>query len=204
MIGTKSPLARSFHSPPRLEYRLRSPKLKRRTHQAEAIPNTSAIGFSSAARRVMRRTRDVPPDMARKPEDMIMNTRTMKHGLVVAVAGTIVLGAVAPSWSAPVLSSTTAVKAAAPSEVTDVRYRNRGHYRHNRAYRHNGAGAGVALGILGAAGALAAGAAYRHNYYGPGYYSYGPGYYQQGYGGYANGPGNYGYYGSPHYGYQNY
>ena len=137
-----------------------------------------------------------------------MINRTMKCGLVVAVAGTIVLGAVTPSWSAPVPSSTTAVKAAAPSDVSDVRYRGRGHYR---AYRNNRAGAGVALGILGAAGALAAGAAYRHNSYGPGYYAYGPGYnaygpgyYQQGYGGYANGPGNYGYYGSPHYGYQNY
>ena len=140
-----------------------------------------------------------------------MSNRTMKRGLVVAVAGTIVLGAVTPSWSAPVLSSTSAVKAAAPSAVIDVRNRNRGQYSNNGAYRNNGAGARVALGILGAAGALAAGSAYRHNPYGPGYNLYGPGYYQQGYGGgygygyggYANGPANYGYYNSPNYGYYN-
>lgn len=136
-----------------------------------------------------------------------MINRAMKRGLVVAVAGTMVIGAVAPSWSAPVLSSTAAVKAAVPSDVSEVRYRGRGQYRGTRAYRHNGVGPGVALGILGAAGAMAAGAAYRHNgygygSYGPGYNSYGPGYYQQGYGGYANGPANYGYYNSPYGGYQ--
>jgi hypothetical protein len=139
-----------------------------------------------------------------------MSNRTMKHGLVVAVAGTIVLGAVTPSWSAPVLSSTAAVKAAAPSAVIDVRNRNRGQYgnnganRNNGAFRNNGAGAGVALGVLGAAGALAAGSAYRQNLYGPGYYQqgYGGGY-GYGYGGYANGPANYGYYNSPNYGYYN-
>ena len=76
--------------------------------------------------------------------------------------------------------------------------------RNNGAFRHNGAGAGVALGVLGAAGALAAGSAYRQNLYGPGYYQqgYGGGY-GYGYGGYANGPANYGYYNSPNYGYYN-
>ena len=121
-----------------------------------------------------------------------MNHQTMKRALVIAIAGTIAVGAATPSWSAPVLSATTGVKAAAPSAVSDVRYRyrNRGYYRNN--------GAAIGLGILGVAGAVAAGAAYRHNY------GYGDGYYQRGYGaygspydngyGYGRGPGNYGYY----------
>jgi peptidoglycan/LPS O-acetylase OafA/YrhL len=129
--------------------------------------------------------RILPPMVgAQKREDMTMNNQTVKRALVVAIAATIALGAVTPSWSAPVLSTTTAVKAAAPSAVSDVRYRNRGYYRND--------GAAVALGILGVAGAVAAGSAYRDNSYGY------PGYYQQGYGGpydgYARGPANYGYY----------
>ena len=105
-----------------------------------------------------------------------MNNQTMKRALVIAIAGIIGLGATAPSWSAPVSSATTAVKAAAPSAVSDVRYRNRGYSRNT--------GAAAAVGILGVAGALAAQSAYRHNSYGyPGYYQqgYAPGYYQQGY-----------------------
>ena len=124
-----------------------------------------------------------------------MNTQTMRRALVIAIAGTIGLAAVTPSWSAPVLSSTTAVKAAAPSAVSDVRYRYR-----NRGYSRN-TGAAVAVGILGVAGALAAQSAYRRNSYAyPGYdqQGYAPGYYQRGYGGpydgYARGPANYGYY----------
>jgi hypothetical protein len=124
-----------------------------------------------------------------------MNNQTMKRALVIAIAGTIGLGAVTPSWSAPVSATTTTVKAAAPSAVSDVRYRNR-----NRGYSRN-TGAAVAVGMLGVAGALAARSAYRHNSYGyPGYdqQGYSPGYYQQGYGGpydgYARGRANYGYY----------
>ena len=136
-----------------------------------------------------------------------MNNQTMKCALVGAIAGTIGLGAVTPSWSAPVSPTTTAVKAAAPSAVSDVGYRNRGYSRN--------AGAAAAVGVLGVVGALAAQSAYQHNSYGyagygqqgyyqqgyaPGYYQqgYAPGYYQQGYGGpyapYARGPANYGYY----------
>jgi hypothetical protein len=114
-----------------------------------------------------------------------MNNQAMKRTLIIAIAGTIALGAATPSWANPVSSASTAVKEAAPSSVSDVRYRyrNRGYYRND--------GAAVALGVLGVAGAVAAGSVYRHN-------SYGPGYYQQGYGGpyegYARGPANYGYY----------
>jgi hypothetical protein len=113
-----------------------------------------------------------------------MNNQTTKRALVFAIASTVALGAVAPSWSAPVLSTTAAVKAAAPSAVSDVGYRNRGHSPNT--------GAAIALGILGVAGAVAAGSAYRQNSYGQSRY------YRQGYGGpyngYARGPANYGYY----------
>jgi hypothetical protein len=117
---------------------------------------------------------------------MTMNKQTMKRAVVFAIAGATVLGAVTPAWSAPVLSNTAALKTAAPSALTDVRYRGR-YYRND--------GAAVALGILGVVGAVAATSAYRHNYYsGPGYYgSYGyPGYYGQPYGGPYYGPANYG------------
>jgi hypothetical protein len=108
-----------------------------------------------------------------------MTNQTMKRVLVAAIAGATALGAVTPSWSAPVLSSTTAVKAAAPSALSDVRYGYRGHYRND--------GAAVALGVLGVVGAVAAASAYRRNAYGY------PGYYQRGYGGPYYGPVNYGY-----------
>jgi hypothetical protein len=120
---------------------------------------------------------------------MSMNSETTKRALVVAVAGAVALGAATPAWAAPVSSATIAVKAAAPSAVSDIRHRN-------RAYHNNGAGAAAVLGILGAAGAVAAGSAYRRNSYGD------QGYYQQGYGspygGYAR---QQGYYGGPYKGY---
>lgn len=116
-----------------------------------------------------------------------MNEQTMKRAVAIAVASAVVFGAVSPSWAAPVLSSTAAVRTAVPSAVSDVRYRG-----HRRYYRNNGAG--IALGILGVAGAVAGAATYDH-YYGD------RGYYRQGY--YGGGPG-YGYGGGPnYYGYRN-
>jgi hypothetical protein len=104
----------------------------------------------------------------------------MKRAIAIAITGVTVIGAISPAWSAVVLSNTAAVKAAVPSTVTDVRYSGRRYYRNN--------GAGVALGILGVVGAVAAASAYRHNSYGYGY----PGYYQQGYANPYYGPGYYG------------
>ena len=102
-----------------------------------------------------------------------MNRPTMNRAIVIAVASAVALGAVSPSWAAPVLSSTTVVKETAPSAVSHVRYRgNRGHY-----YRNSGAG--IALGVLGVVGAVAGAAAYG-NGYGNGYYDE-PGYARQGY-----------------------
>jgi len=117
-----------------------------------------------------------------------MNKQTMKRAVAIAIAGAVVLSAVTPSWAIPVLSSTTAVKEAAPSAVSDVR-----HYRGYRGHYYRNNGAGVALGILGVAGAVAGAAAYGHGYNGdPGYYR--QGYYGGGpYYGYARGPANYGY-----------
>lgn len=108
-----------------------------------------------------------------------MNKPYMKQAVVIAVAGTLALGATTASWAAPVLSSTTAVRQSAPSSLSDVRYRGRS---------YGNRGAGIALGVLGAVGAVAGAAAYGNGYYGNGYYG-DPGYYQQGY------------YGSPYDGY---
>ena len=115
-----------------------------------------------------------------------MSTYTLNRTVVIAIAGAMALGAIAPAWAAPVLSNAAALRSAVPSDITDVRYRG-GYYHDN--------GAGVALGVLGVVGAVAAASAYRHHPYGYGYYG-NPGYYQQGYAYgpryYGNGPGYYG------------
>ncbi len=109
--------------------------------------------------------------------------RTLKCAVIGALVGVTALGAIAPAWSAPVMSSTTALKSATPSDVSDVRYRGGRRY-----YRNDGAA--IALGVLGVVGAVAATQAYRRQNRGYGYGGYGnPGYYQQGY---AYGP-RYGY-----------
>jgi hypothetical protein len=123
---------------------------------------------------------------------MNMNKQTMKRAVVITIASAAAFCAVTPSWAGPALSSTISLKEAAPSVVSDVRYYRgaSGHYGNN--------GAGVALGVLGVAGAVAGATAYRHGYLGaPGYYQQSgyyqqPGYYQQDYYG-ARGPANYGY-----------
>jgi hypothetical protein len=121
-------------------------------------------------------------DGAQKPKDKIMSRQTMNRAVVIAITGAIALGATTASWAAPVLSNTRAVKESAPSVVvSDVRY-YRG-YRGYHAYRghyYRGNGPGVALGVLGVAGAVAGAAAYGNGYYGS------PGYYRQGY--YGGGP----------------
>jgi transposase len=102
-----------------------------------------------------------------------MGKQTMNCAFIIATIGAVTLGANAPSWAAPVPAGTAGIKAAAPSAVSDVRYRG---YR-GRYYR--GAGAAVGLGLLGAAAGAAAygsGYGYAPDYYaGPGYY--GPGFY---------------------------
>jgi hypothetical protein len=182
-----------------------APKLDRRTPKAAAMRTATSVFQQQCSLRHGTNERLAARCGAQEREDMTMNTQTIKRALVIAIAGTIGLAAVTPSWSAPVLSSTTAVKAAAPSAVSDVRYRYR-----NRGYSRN-TGAAVAVGVLGVAGALAARSAYQHNSYGyPGYdqQGYAPGYYQRGYGGpydgYARGPANYGNYPTNYGNYSNY
>jgi hypothetical protein len=98
---------------------------------------------------------------------MIMNKQTMKHAVVIAIAGAVALGAVTTASAAPVLSSTIAVNNAVPSSVIDVRYYRGHHYRHY--------GPGVALGAVGAAAAIAGAAAYGNGYYdNRNYYGGGP------------------------------
>ena len=108
-----------------------------------------------------------------------MNKQTIKLAVVGAIIGAVAVGvgSVSPSWAAPVSSSTTAFKQAAPSDVTDVRYRR---YYGRRYYNP---GAAIGLGILGAAvGAAVIGS----GHYGPGYGYYGPGYGYYGWGYYGS------------------
>jgi uncharacterized membrane protein len=85
-----------------------------------------------------------------------MTTSSWPRGLVLGVAGAMVLAT--PSFAAPVLSSTTAVKTAVADNVVDVRWR--------RGY---GIAAGIAAGAL--AGAVI-GAAVAPRYYGYPAYGY--------------------------------
>jgi hypothetical protein len=131
-------------------------------------------------------------------------TTSLWRVLALGIAGAMV-GAT-PSSAAPVLSSTTAVKAAVADNVVDVRWR-----------RGSGIAAGIAAGAL--AGAVIGAAVAPRYYYGPGYAyypsygypAYGYGYPAYGYSSYgypANGYSAYGYsaygapvvYGSPVYG----
>jgi hypothetical protein len=101
-------------------------------------------------------------------------TQLMKHAVTIATVGAIGFVDLVPAIAAPVPSSTTIVKMAAPDTLDQVRVR-RG--------RRGGIGPGIAFGVLGAVAGIAA----------SNRYNYGPGYYGQYYGGS-------GYYGSPYYG----
>jgi hypothetical protein len=94
---------------------------------------------------------------AQPPEEQIM-TRTL---LALGLAGALSIGAAAPGFAGPLMSSGAALRDAAPAHVTDVRWRGRG------------IGPGLAFGL--AAGALV-GAAVANRGYGPDYYYDGPGY----------------------------
>ena len=72
---------------------------------------------------------------------------------------------VAPAAAAPVLTNTTAVKAAVPDDATQVRSRG-------RAWRGHGWVPGAAAGL--AAGAVIGGAVAASPYYHGGYYAYDP------------------------------
>src|SRR5262245_47870743 len=130
----------------------------------------------------------------------MLNTAT-KHTIILGTAGVLALCAIPPTSAAPVLSNTAAVKSAADSWVSDVRWR-----------RYGGWGRGaVAAGVIGGL-ALGAAAAARSSYYGYGYPSYGYGYTYPSYGyGYSYAPYSSGYYGyggysgygyGPYYGYR--
>jgi hypothetical protein len=92
----------------------------------------------------------------------IISNRAAALGVLSALA----IAVAAPAWAGPLPTNTAAVKAAAPGQVTDIRWRG-----------GRGIGPGLAFGL--AAGALA-GAAVAAQPYGPGYYYeepvYGPGY----------------------------
>jgi hypothetical protein len=104
-----------------------------------------------------------------------MTSSSIRRGLALGLAGAVTLAT--PSFAAPVLSSTTAVKAAAGDNVVDVQWR-----RWHRGGWRGGAGlaAGLAVGALAGAAIGAATAPYYYGYpaYSYGYSTYGayPGY----------------------------
>jgi hypothetical protein len=110
-----------------------------------------------------------------------------RNVLGVGVAGLLALFAVVPASAAPVLSSTSAVKSAADTQTTQVRWRNGG-----------AVAAGVGVGLL--AGAAIASSQQR-SYYSDPYYApapaYAPGYYAAEPEYYAPAP-SYGYYSNPY------
>jgi hypothetical protein len=83
--------------------------------------------------------------------------RTSTKLIALGFAGALSIGAAAPSFAGPLMSSGAAVRTAAPDHVTDVQWRGRG----------RGIGPGLAFGL--AAGALV-GAAVASRPYGPDYY----------------------------------
>jgi hypothetical protein len=111
-----------------------------------------------------------------------------KPAAVLGLAAAMALSVATPAAAAPVLTNTTALKAAVPDDTTQVRWRGRG-------WRGHGWGPGAVVGGL-AAGALIGGAIATSPYYHGGYYAYDP-YYAHPYpGAYAYSGPTY-YYGSP-------
>jgi hypothetical protein len=58
------------------------------------------------------------------------NAMAVGVAAVVGVAGAFAIATASPSWAAATLPNVAAVKAAASSQVTDVRYYRRGYTRH--------------------------------------------------------------------------
>ncbi|MGE0565767.1 MAG: hypothetical protein AB7O50_14760 [Pseudolabrys sp.] len=88
--------------------------------------------------------------------------RSIRPVIALSVAGTIALASLSPVAAAPVPTSTAQLKASAPTQVVDVRWRGR---------RGGAVAAGVAAGLI--VGGIAAAAAGPRYYYEPGY-AYGP------------------------------
>ena len=112
----------------------------------------------------------------------------MNKLMAIGFASALALGVASPAVAAPVMSSTHAVKAAAPDHVIDIQRR-----------RGRGIGPGLAAGaIIGATAGIIAGAAaapyyaapYDGPHYGPHYGpTYAPGYYEAPVATYEYGPG---------------
>lgn len=91
-----------------------------------------------------------------------MRTNLTAKALALGLAGAATFGAMTPASAAPVPTSSTAVKAAAPDQTTDVYWRRGG---------WGWGGPALAAGIIGGV-ALAATAPYYYGGYAPAYYPY--------------------------------
>jgi hypothetical protein len=110
-----------------------------------------------------------------KQKGRIMSTETKRYAMtlgaaaVFGIAGACAIAPASPALAAPILPDTAAVKMAASSQITDVRYYGRGYYRrgyYGRGYYPYGYYGGAA------AAGLALGAAAAAPYYAPYYYPY--------------------------------
>src|SRR5262249_53519095 len=99
------------------------------------------LGAVSRDLRAPRRERN------RKGQAMITKSindaMVLGAGFALSVAGAVMIAMASPSWAAPVLPNTAAVKTAASNQVTDVRYYRHSYHRHGyyrRGYYGGGYG----------------------------------------------------------------
>src|ERR1043166_655772 len=99
-----------------------------------------------------------------------MISKTTMTALAVCIAGGMMVAS--PSQAAPVMGSSTAVKAATTDHVTDVQWRGRGWGWRGRGWGWRGGAPWVAGAVIGGLALGAAAAANPYYYGGP--YGYGP------------------------------
>src|SRR5262249_10712223 len=123
-------------------------------------------------------------------EETIMDRPAIKYAIGAAFGTAFALAAIAPAAAVPVLSNTAALKSAADSSVTEVRFIRRGTARRAAVAAGVGLAVGAAYGYGSSYPSYGWGNTPSANY---GYTSYGGSYYGSGYAPYSSYSYNYGY-----------